>query len=99
MSTHFVRGVHHEDNALALLIVVLPQVPVSALARHVKGREAHISVCKCHLIIFRLPSFSKRDNRIKNQGQFTEIFKYLVVRLAKNDYFYIHRNLNLKQQC
>ena len=74
MSTHFVRGVHHEDDALALLVVVLPQVPVSALARHVKGREAHISVCKYHLIFFRFLRFSKDENRIKNQGQFTDIY-------------------------
>ena len=73
MSTHFVRGVHHEDDTLALLVVVLPQVPVSALARHVKGREAHISVCKCHLIILDFQAFSKEDNRINNQGQFKDI--------------------------
>lgn len=71
MNTHFVRGVHNEDDALALLVVVLPQVPVSALARHVKGREAHISVCKYHLIFFRFPIFKKR---ITGQGQFTDLY-------------------------
>ena len=39
-----VAGVHHEDDALAVSVVVLPQVPVSPLARHVECSEPNIAI-------------------------------------------------------
>ena len=39
-----VAGVHHEDDALAVSVVVLPQVPVSPLARHIKCCEPNIAI-------------------------------------------------------
>ena len=39
-----VAGVHDEDDALALLVVVLPQVAVAALPGHVERGEADVAV-------------------------------------------------------
>ena len=38
----FVRRVHREDDAAAVLVVVLPQVAVPSLARHVEDGEAEV---------------------------------------------------------
>ena len=53
-----VTGVHDKDNSLAVPVVMLPEVPVSSLTRHIERREANIAIwnldlgkiCILHLI-------------------------------------------------